>query len=132
VLEVTERQESKRLGVATFAVQFEVLRELLAAGVSAICEGNFGASWFEALPPARVVQVHLTAPPDVLRARLLDRSEARHPVHYDREASAEVLERAAAGEWDPLAIGGELIVVDTTEWPDIEPIVSIVGRFVSH
>ena len=68
----------------------------------------------------------------MLRARLLGRSEARHPVHYDREASGEVLARAAAGEWEPLAIGGELIEVDTEEWPDIEPIVSIVARFVSH
>jgi hypothetical protein len=132
VLEVNGRQQSKQLGVATFAVQFEVLRELLAAGVSAICEGNFGASWFDVLPPARIVQVHLTAPPEVLVARLVGRSEQRHPVHYDREASSEVLERAAAGEWAPLDIGGELIVVETEEWPDFEPIVSIVARFVSR
>ena len=107
-----------------------MLHELLAAGVSAIAEGNFGASWFAELPPARIVQVHLTAPPEVLRDRLLERSGTRHAVHYDREASGEVLERAAAGEWDPLEIGGELITVDTEEWPDIERIVSIVSRSV--
>jgi predicted kinase len=125
------REDSRRLGAATFAVQFEVLRELLAAGVSAIAEGNFGASWFEALPPARIVQVHLTAPPEVLRARMLARADDRHPVHYDREAAEEVRKRAAAGEWEPLAIGGALLVVDTGSWPEVDSIASEVARLLA-
>src|SRR3954453_10531269 len=46
-----DRHESQRLGMATFHVQFAVVRELLAAGVSLIAEGNFRGSWFETLPP---------------------------------------------------------------------------------
>ena len=122
-----DRTASRRLGVATFAVQFSVARELLTAGVSLILEGNFRADWFSSLPPARVVQVHLTAAPAVLRERLLARDTHRHPVHYDREAAAEIAERAAEGEWDPLPIGGELTTVDTTaSWPDTDEIAARV------
>jgi predicted kinase len=124
-----DRRASQRLGVATFAVQFAVARELLAAGVSLILEGNFRADWFATLPPARVVQVHLRAEPETLRARLLARDTHRHPVHYDREAAGEIADRAAGGEWEPLAIGGELIELDTTErWPDVFEI----ARRVEH
>jgi hypothetical protein len=124
-----DRAASQRLGLATFAVQFEVVRELLAAGVSLIVEGNFrSVEFFEGLPPAHVVQVHVTASPETLRARLLARDTHRHRVHYDREAADEIADRAAAGEWRPLPLGGTLVEVDTSEtWPDAE---SIVSRFV--
>jgi len=125
-LEVRGREESRRLGAATFAVQFEVLRELLAAGVSVISEGNYDASWFEALPEARIVQVHLTAPPGVLRARMLARADGRHAVHYDREAADEVHARALGGEWAPLPIGGALLTLDTEPWPDMHAVAAQV------
>jgi hypothetical protein len=115
-----DRAASQRLGFATFAVQFSVARELLAAGVSLILEGNFRGDWFDMLPPARLVQVHVTASPRSLRERLLVRDTHRHPVHYDREAADEIAERASAGEWEALPIGGALIEVDTTaSWPDV-------------
>jgi predicted kinase len=124
-----DRAASQRLGLATFAVQLEVARELLAAGVSLIVEGNFlSADLFAGLPPAQIAQVHVTAAPDTLRTRLLARHSHRHPVHYDREAADEIAERARAGDWGPLPLAGTLVEVDTTtSWPDPE---SIVSRFV--
>jgi predicted kinase len=105
------RARSQQLGAATFEVMYIVLRELLAHGCSAITEGNFArAEPFRALPPARIAQVHVTAPPELLRERFLGRM--RHPVHYDDEVVDEVPERVAAGEWDALDIGGRLIEVD--------------------
>src|SRR4051794_41590289 len=68
-----DRHASQRLGAATFDVQFGIVRELLVSGVSLIAEGNFQARWFENLPPAEIVQVHVTAEPDTLRQRLLAR-----------------------------------------------------------
>lgn len=116
-----DRHASARLGAATFHVQFAVVRELLEAGVSVIVEGNFRLpEWFETLPAARITQVHVTAAPATLRARLLERDAHRHPVHYDREAADEIAERAAAGEWPPLALGGPLVEIDTTVWPDLD------------
>ena len=117
-----DRTESHRLGVATFQIQFVVVRELLAAGVSLIAEGNFRASWFDTLPPAEIVQVYVSAAPATLRERLLTRDSHRHRVHYDREAADEIAQRAAAGEWPPLAIGGRLIEIDTTIWPDLDEV----------
>ncbi|MGH3003533.1 MAG: AAA family ATPase [Gaiellaceae bacterium] len=112
-----ERPDSQRLGAGVFEVLGLVVRELLRAGVSTIVEGNFSARThvLDALPPARVVQVHVTAAPEVLRERLLTRDSHRHPVHYDREAAAEIAARAAAGEWEPLALAGDLVLVNTTD-----------------
>jgi hypothetical protein len=110
------RDESHELGVAVFHLMATVVHELLAHGVSLICEGNFvpESIVFRDLPPARLLQVHVSAPPEVLRARLLDRDPHRHPVHYDREAADEIVALATAGKWEPLPLDGELFRVDGT------------------
>ena len=119
-----DREASQRLGAATFQVQFGIVRELLLAGVSLIAEGNFRAPWFDDLPPAEIVQVHVWAEPEILRERLLERDTYRHPVHYDREAADEIAARTAAGEWDALPLGGRLVKIDTTVWPDLEQVLA--------
>lgn len=121
-----DRHESQRLGVATFHLQFAIVRELLATGVSVIAEGNFRAHWFESLPDAEMVQVHVWAEPATLRVRLLARDTHRHPVHYDRDAADEIAERAASGEWAALPIGGRLVSIDTTVWPDLGEVLAAV------
>ena len=104
-----------------------LVRELLANGTSLIAEGNFNRSTlFEELPAARIVQVHVWAEPEVLQARMLDRDTHRHPVHWDREAAAEVVARARAGEWKALALPGKLISIDTTVWPDLDEALAAV------
>lgn len=100
------------------------MRELLVAGVSLIVEGNFRAGWFHDLPPAAIVQVHVSAKPEILRERLRTRDTHRHPVHYDREAADEIAVRAAAGEWGPLPLGGRLLEIDTTVWPDLDEVLA--------
>lgn len=125
-----DREASRQLGVATFEVQFAVVRELLACGVSLVVEGNFAVEWaprrFGGLPPARIAQVFVTAAPETLRERLLTRDTHRHPVHYDREAADEIAARATAGEWRPLPLDGELVEIDTTAWPDLDEVLATV------
>jgi predicted kinase len=121
-----DRHESQRLGVATFRIQFAVVHELLSAGISLIAEGNFRGSWFDTLPRAEIVQVYVSAAPATLRERLLVRDSHRHRVHYDREAADEIAQRAAAGEWVPLSLGGRLIEIDTTIWPDLNEVLRAV------
>ena len=115
-LAVRGRLESQPLGAATFEVLAHVVHELLDNGVSVIAEGNFTAesALFGALPPARIMQVHVSGEPRLLRTRMLDRAGHRHPVHWDREAAAEVALRAAAGEWPALPLDCELFEIDTT------------------
>jgi predicted kinase len=127
------RDDSRRLGAATFEVQFHVLRELLGAGCSAVAEGNFAArsgAGFATLPPAKIVQVHVAAPPTTLRERMLARPP-RHPVHYDHEVADEVAERAALGEWEPLALGGELVRVDTSTPQDAAALAESIARMTA-
>src|SRR3977135_4191265 len=50
-------------GGASFHIQLAVVRELLAARVSLIAEGNFRGDWFDTLPPARLTQLHAWAAP---------------------------------------------------------------------
>jgi predicted kinase len=129
-LDVHGRAESQALGVATFEVLFHVLDELLRARVSAVAEGNFARTEpFARLPPARALQVHVSAPPETLRARLADRP-GRHAVHYDAEAAAEIADRAAAGEWEPLPLDAELLRVDTEPFPDVGEVAGRVAAAI--
>jgi predicted kinase len=124
------RDDSQRLGSAVFEVMAVVVRELLEHGVSLIVEGNFSerSTLFEALPPARIAQVHVSASPGVLRTRMLERDTHLHPVHYDREAADEVAARAAAGEWPPLALDGTILRIDTTVWPELDPLLAALSE----
>jgi predicted kinase len=109
---------SRRLGIAAYAVLFAMARRLLEAETACIVETNFGrAEPFHELPPARIVQIVCTAPEDVLLERY--RARERHPGHNDAAKVDELRERLAAGEWMPLAIGGETITVETTDDVDI-------------
>jgi predicted kinase len=121
-----DRHESRKLGVATFHIQYALFRELLGAGVSVIAEGNFRAEFFPALPVADVTQVYVTAAAETLRERMLTRDTHRHPVHYDREAAEAGGARAADGEWPILPLGGRLIEIDTTTWPDLDEVLAAV------
>jgi predicted kinase len=122
-LGIEDRVRSRQLGAAVFELVGLFVAELLEQGVSVIAEGNFTqrSSLFSKPLPADIVQVHVTAGPETLRARLLERDD-RHPVHYDRDAADEIARRAAAGEWPPLPLGGRLIEIDTTTWPDLDEV----------
>jgi predicted kinase len=126
-LGIEDRPHSQQLGGIVFELIALVAKELLEQSVSVIVEGNFTerSTLLSGLPPAEIVQVYVTAEPETLRTRLLER-DARHPVHYDREAADEVSLRAAGGEWRPLPIGGRLVEIDTTVWPDLDEVLATV------
>jgi predicted kinase len=126
-LGIDGRARSQQLGGIVFDLLGAFVKELLTQGVSVIAEGNFTerSTLLSGLPPAEIVQVHVTAEAETLRARLRERG-ARHPVHYDREAADDVAARAAAREWPPLPIGGRLIEIDTTTWPDLDEVLASI------
>src|SRR5436305_14049630 len=92
-LGITDRPTSQKLGAGVFELMAQFVHGLLRRGVSAIAEGNFtpASAVVRDLPPCRVVQVHVTADPETLRARL--RARDRHGVHYDTEAADEIADR---------------------------------------
>jgi predicted kinase len=128
VLGIDDRTRSHALGATVFELMAVVVKELLAQGVSVIAEGNFTerSPLLHGLPRAEIVQVYVTAEPETLRERMLTRDTHRHPVHYDHEAADEVSARAAGGEWPPLPIGGRLVEIDTTTWPDLGEVLASV------
>jgi predicted kinase len=124
---------SRQLGGAAYALLFEFCRELLAAGLSVAAEANFFAGSQEgqvaALPPHRLVQIVCTAPLDVLLERYAGRT--RHPGHVDDERASELRERFEAGVHAPLALGGELLEVDTSHPTDVEGLLARVQAAAS-
>ncbi len=100
-----------------------VMRQLLANDVSLIVEANFSrAALFDDLPAARIVQLHVSADPEVLRTRMLERDTHLHPVHYDHEAADEVAGRAAQRRVGAAGASRAAfhLRIDTTVWPDLD------------
>lgn len=119
---------SSRLGGAAFALLFDHAAALLEAGRSAIVEANFfrgGAEpEFAALPAHRVVQIHCSAPLELLVERYTSRR--RHHGHHDDEKVHLLRERFDRGAHEPLDLAGDLIRVDTSSPVDTGAIVDRV------
>ena len=115
-LGVGDVEWSRRLGRATFSLIFAFVASLLSAGKAAIAEANFARGLdepqFAALPPHRLVQLHCTAPLELLVERFAGRE--RHPGHLDAARVAELEERLRSGVHSPLELDGDLIGVDTS------------------
>jgi predicted kinase len=104
---------SQRLGEATFGVMLALAEESIDAGASLVLEANFargGESRLASLP-ARFVQVHCTAPFEVLLKRYASRR--RHPGHVDSERIEALREAVDSGRHDPLELPGAMIQIDT-------------------
>lgn len=112
---------SQRLGVGTFEVLAALVEESVAAGASLILEGNFArGSDLErrlAALPARFVQIHCTAPLELLIERY--ESRARHPGHVDGERIDGLREAVESRRHDPLDLPGETIRIDTSAPVDV-------------
>ena len=129
-------EASQRLGEATLALLFLLLRHLLGAGVSVVAEADFRPGPVEerfaglaGSAPHRVLQVHVSAPREVLVERFRGRAESgeRHPIHVDDERLGDMVEGVQRDEWQPLALGGEVVALDT-ETADEADLEALVGR----
>ena len=120
---------SQRLGPPTFGVMLALAEESLEAGASLVLEANFvcGGKVEARLAalPARVVQVHSSAPHEVVVARYASRE--RHPGHVDSERIDALREAVESGRHDPLDLPGETIRIDTTGPVDLEAVVASVA-----
>jgi predicted kinase len=120
---------SQRLGPPTFGVMLALAEESLEAGASLVLEANFvcGGKVEARLAalPARFVQVHCSAPLEVLVERYASRE--RHPGHVDSERIDALREAVESGRHDPLDLPGETIRIDTTGPVDLEAVVASVA-----
>jgi predicted kinase len=117
---------SQRLGAATFGVMLALAEESLEAGGSLVLEANFsrGSESRLAALPARFVQVHCSAPLELLLARYGSRE--RHPGHVDSERIDALREAVRSGRYEPLDLPGDLIRVDTSGPVDVDAIADSV------
>lgn len=112
------------MGSASFSLLYYVVASILAMGKGLIVEGFFGRPDFrtaEFLDLQRRTdfepfQILCQADGSVLLERFLARagSTDRHAGHADMEWLAANRERLLSGHLPPLALGGQLVEIDTT------------------
>jgi predicted kinase len=110
---------SQRLGEATYLAMLALAEESVAVGASLVLEANFirgGEARLAALP-ARFVQVHCSAPLEVLVERYASRE--RHPGHIDVERIDALRDAVEMGRHEPLDLQGETIRIDTSDPVDL-------------
>jgi predicted kinase len=115
VLGAATAEDSRRLSDASFAVLFAVARELAAANLDFILEGNFRPGEHEPalarLGDARVAQVLCRLDEPTRLARLAQRKAERHAGH--RDADPAVVAQRRADEF--LELPGERLAFDCGE-----------------
>ncbi len=125
-----EREWSRKLSQAAEAALRHFLAAHARAGQSCLIESNFAPSAADALlaiqqlDPFRPFQIVCRAEGEVLLARFVARTGQRHPGHGDEELLEELAPALLAADYAPLAIGGALWELDTSnpEEMDLEPL----------
>jgi predicted kinase len=111
---------SKQMSGAAYALMFATAKELLRANQNCLIEGNF--RWderqvdFAALVEScavRMLQVFVTAEPDVLARRFAARAQTRHPGHADAVRAAEMLREIYAATARPLPLACDSLELRT-------------------
>jgi predicted kinase len=118
----------------TFPLFFEVLRVLVAGGVTVVAEAAFQHNnWQQGLTPllplARLRIVHCTVDDAVARERVaVRRADRTRAAHADAEWLAESAQRP--GAFERIRLAAPTISVDTTDGyvPDLAAIVEFASR----
>ena len=118
-----DRDWSRQIGLTAISLLFSTARQMLRAGSSVVTEANFYRQFdseraAEVLQQVRasVVQLHCSAPPEILverntRRRTPAEQRSGHHIMPDQELLAGI----EAGTWEPLDIPSEIIRVDTSD-----------------
>lgn len=125
----SDREWSRRFGHASYDLVYYFLGVELVAGRSVVVESNFSAQYdtprFLALKERSEfapVQILCYAAGDVVLERFRARaaSPERHPGHVEAENMAEFEAALLRGRIEPLAIGGTVVEVDTSEFERVD------------
>lgn len=121
-----ERAWSRKLSRAAAAALQHFLAAHARAGLPCIIESNFAPAAAEELlalqqtHPFRPFQIVCRAEGKVLLARFAARTGQRHPGHGDEALLDELGPMLLAAEYAPLAIGGILWELDTTDFDAVD------------
>jgi len=124
VLECASVAQSRRLGQASMLLLYQFAETLLGSGLNCIVESPFYPAYahpdFQRLQqrsPYYPLQIYCHADVEVMLERMKQRiaSGARHPGHMDQaRMPTSTAELPSQWRMEPLEIGGELIMLDTT------------------
>jgi predicted kinase len=116
----SDRAHSIKIGIAAFELQIQLANQLVSNSVSFILETAFyygsSAKIAEVLSGADVTQVWCSADTEILVDRA--RTRSRHPGHaaWDSAIEQEFRSKVDGGNYNPLDIGGKLILIDTNDF----------------
>ena len=119
-----DKQWSKLLSLASYDLLYYFVESLLKSGKSLIVEANFktqvDTNKFLALKSQSEFvpfQILCRAEPEILLERFRSRAGApeRHPGHIDHLTEGDIRQSLWRGEYQALAIGGQLLELDTTD-----------------
>jgi predicted kinase len=125
----SDREWSKKLGLASYALIYYFLEVLLAGGRSLIVESNFApeiaTTTFRDLKQKydfEPLQIICLTDDDVLVQRFHKRSLSggRHPGHNDHLVGGELQQRLAEGDYRAMDIGGTVLQIDTTDFDNVD------------
>jgi len=111
---------SKRLGAASAEVLLSLAREAPAAVLENFWDRERASGQLASLA-GPVIEVHCDCRGDVARARY--RGRARHRGHLDEERDRDFDTWLETGRGKPLALGGPLLDVATTDPVDVDAVV---------
>lgn len=135
-LPAADRQRSRELGAAAYALLYATAGWLLDSGCGLMLESNFYRGESEtALRPllarSRPALVHCEAAPALLIRRYQKRHERgeRHPVHHDAASLDELPTALAAGRFEPFELPVQTLRVNTTDGyaPSLGAIIAFIG-----
>jgi predicted kinase len=124
-----DREWSKKLGAASYALLYHVLEALLRAGRSLIVESNFNSAFdtpklHDLTQRYRFTpfQIQCVTEGSVLLQRFRQRSTSseRHPGHVDYLNVKEFKPGLAQGRLDFLDLGGTIMEIDTTNFDTVD------------
>ncbi len=124
-LGIKDREWSKKLGLASYKVLYQLVDSLLRAGQSLILESNFKPEFdneiflnFQKKYDLEILQIMCKTEGEILFERFKQRSESgeRHPGHVDNQNYEEFKELLQKGKHRPLKIRGNVFDIDTTDF----------------
>ena len=125
----SDRQWSKKLGVASYKLLYLAIEKLLGTGNSLIVESNFKVKSdteklkrLKAIYQCSLIQIHCYVEIPLALARFRQRAESgkRHPGHVDRLNYEEMECNFNKGGYEIIDICDLTIKVDTTNFEEID------------
>ena len=122
VIGASDREASKRIGMASFRVLYDLAFGMLTQGSSVTIEANLTRRFAEPelrrlADLSRLTVVQCTADRRVIEQRYRDRQAkgARHAAHFDLEALPDLIAGFDAGSYDLTALGYPAVIVRTDD-----------------